>query len=528
MFRQQIPISESIENSHKPVVLNSIRKVLEYFDYLTPDTKIFHNGENETVKLLGSIAGDKKGSDSNTVMNFDNKFFVISETNETEFNTNYGNSLFSNGNIPFWYDNENNVKIRPVTNGTELSIDINAHFNTRQDAINFVNDINLKTTRMGGSVVFSTKLHYPLNPAIFRFVTEVYKLVKEDEKELNFADYFKRCSLSPYTFITNVAGNNGTLVFTKNITDTCVTLNEPTIQKAKVNSGRPGRYEVSFGYKFHWNDVTHWEIEYPFLINQKPLPQEYIPTLKNQYYEPITVYGFTDLMLLDRTEARTRNERTPYVVLSPSYDYYRVSPPDKCSLEIQTLLLLDRDKLKLSHLKHEYKLLNIKENIHLDLGDTLYPFVWKEKYLNLILENKNRMFKPYDFFFRIVIMSGDTPVLPEQLKLTDKGSVYLKRTPNYKEEHRFLLYSNYDFKNYSNDLINWIVDNKETANDILGDMLPWITLPDFEYLNKSEIKDILDKLGNVNYPQNRFLNGMMMMSLVSCNNEIYSDLISGD
>lgn len=522
MFKQQIPIGEITENASKPVIINSLRKVLEYFDLLNPNIKIFHNGENETVKLLGSLYDDKNVSDTNTDMNFIDKFYIVSEVGETEFNSGYGNSLFDNCNLPFWYDKDTGIKIRPISNGTEISVDVNCHFSTRQDAINFVNEINLKRTKMLGSISFSTRVHYPLNMNILSFLVDIYKLKHRDDFCLTFPDFFEQSAVSSFSIITNLIGNHPTFVFDKEISETTIMFNDPTISRTKPNSTRMGRYEVSFAYKFYWNDITHWDLEYPFLINQRPIPSKYVPKLKEQIYKPLSTYGFTELMLQERTPIGTRTHKANYVVMSPTYDYFRYSNRFPYSLEIQVLMLLSKEE----ELGYNYwKIFNINDNIKIEGEDnSIHPFVWDEVIYETLIENREYLFKEREFFFNINILSNQDPILFTQLEMDDEGNIYLLRDPFMKHEHRFMFYTNYDFKNYSERFLKWICDNSGIAHYIIQKMLPWREVPDFTRLACKEIKDIIDDLGKQEYPQRGFCNGMMGLHLIAHNSASFKEI----
>lgn len=466
MIKTTVLAGETYRSTTRPAIFASIKRLLDL--YSLDDSLIYYNGETEISKLVGSLNTDKRGSDNYTDLKNINKLFVLAKVEYSEFNSMYGNSYRQRTHTSVWKDDETLTDITPQYEGRKVEVDINKHFRTRQEAVNFVNKLNTATTTQLADFTFDADIHYPINYSIIDLLTEIYnRLVcggKIDSCEINFGKWFSDNCLVPYTVISNIIGNNKIPVIPRRIEETILQMNSPTVEQI-VKGEYSGRFEVSFSYNFYWQEFIGWELTYPLMVYQKIIPEKYIPMPVKEHNRSQAANRFLENSYMqDIRFGNSKSLHSPYYDKIPSYDPYTAPYQNFLTPKLQITLTVEDVP--------EQILLNLKE---------IPNYSWNPFYLYYLIKYRSRMLILNKSPIHFKVFSGDVQILNSDLTIDDEGNVWLLRNPFMKNQHTFVMYVNYAIRDWDDDAVDDIINFPDDSSVILPDIMPWYRWPD--YLN---------------------------------------------
>lgn len=465
MFVNTVPCGETYQAITRPAILASIEQLLKFYHVNMEACQIYFNGDADVSKLFGTDLGLKRGADGNTDFKNRDKLYIVAEVNDSEFNNGYGNNYRQDTHMAFWHDKETNTSFRPMFKGKIVNVDVNRHFRTRQDAVDFKNAIERVRTQQIGAFTFDAKVHFPVNTTIVELIKTIYdyqvnaKVI--DPVVVPFAKWLFSNAKRAFTIISNLSGKNKILVSPILIENTELILNEPNV--SKVNKGDYlGRYEVSFSYTFYWQEFIGWQFSYPYMVCQQVIPAKFINGIVGQWSRPQTLTGFlerTQMMAL--TQGNEKYLHTPYYNRIPLEDPW--APPQENYMEPKLQVTLS--------------LTNTANQILFNIGE-IPNFKWNPFYLKYILRYRQYIFQKYNCPLTIKIFSNDIQIDYRNLSMDDKGNIILNRLPSIKNIHRAVVYINYDIGLWSEICVsNLLADRKETKT-LIDYIMPWLKIPD--------------------------------------------------
>lgn len=465
MFVNTVPCAETYQAITRPAILASIEQMLKFYHIDMSQCQIYFNGDAEVSKLFGSDLGSKRGADGATDFKNRDKLYIVAEVEDSEFNNGYGNNYRQDTHFAFWHDKETNTAIRPMFKGKVVNVDVNRHFKTRQDAVDFKNTIDRIRTQQMAAFTFDAKVHFPINTSIVELLKVIYTFQVEakeiDGATVTFAKWLFGNAKRALTLISNVAGKNKMLVSPILIENTELILNEPRIGKI-AKGDYLGRYEVSFTYMFYWQEFIGWQFNYPYMVCQRIIPEKFINPVVKQWERPQTLTGSlerTQMMAL--TQGNEKYLHTPYYVRIPLNDPWAPPPENYMEPELQLTLTLD-DK---------------PNQILFNIGQ-IPGFTWNPFYLNYIQRYRNWIFEKYNCPITIKIFSDDVPIHYKNLSMDLQGNVILNRFPSIKNIHRAVVYVNYDIGKWSDICVTNLLGDRKEAKTLIDYIMPWLKIPE--------------------------------------------------
>lgn len=504
LFLAGVNPGETYRSATRPMLFDVINQVLDYFGI--NGAKILINGEAEVPKLLGSNGDDKKSTDLGTDLKLTDKVYVIAEIEPGEFNTGFASSPLMGMTPAVWKDDSIGLHIAPIYRGRVVSMDMNKHFITRQDAVNFINSIETVLDQQVGPFSVDINIHHPLPEGIIQLISECHGLLaKADATDLKFNDYFYKNAKAPMHYVTNPIGNNPMIVVSRRIEGTEILYNAPFIARTKKASDQLGKWEVSFRFQFHWQEHVRWDVHYPAMIYQQPLDNKWMPTVSEKVSRDATDNTFFDLAFMNAI-LKKKLQHLPYYHKFPDFDVWTPPQEDWRSATIQAMLVLK----------------DVEEQLVCDFNE-LPNFKWDLRYLAFIKKYHHRMLKLNSSVMHIRLYSDDIPVDIEGLEFTIEGKLILKRPPTMANTHRAVLFFNYDLNSLDADARADMGLNPDDFNWLLPGMFPWIDIPDLSNMDDKGIKDFLNdsRWGSDMYYNRPFPNGMMAMSIIPMNEQGY-------
>lgn len=472
MLKTFVQAGEIYRNSTRPAIYDSLKSMLKFYG-LDSAAEVFYNGENEIAKLVGSNATDNLRTDTFTDGLFRNKIFIVPTIEPSPFNSGYANSRRTLTERPVWQDEDLGIMVVPSFEGRRITVEVNAHFNDRNKAQEFVNTINYRQANQIADMAFSAYIHLPVNTGILAFLEHAHELlVKNDPTaEPDCPTWFGARCKAPMTTATNAAGNNAEMLVPMRIDNLGVQFEEPRIRLAQ-KAQLVGKYEVALTYFFYFQEFIGWDVEYPLNIYQDEIDAQYIPAVNEQYERGFTNRSNIELAFANQLTPYNRSEHSPYFLCLPKHDPFRKEYQNWMVPVFQVrLAVADVERQELAALS--------------DIPD----IEWNETVMKYILRRHAKAFSHHDTPFLFSTYSSDIKVLPIQLEMNETGSTFLVRPPTMKNTYRLMLDVDMAIRDYSQDFWDDLMKHPEDWG-ILPGIFPWYDWTDWDKKFPQCIDDI--------------------------------------
>lgn len=459
MLKALFDAGETYRNATRPAILDSIYSVLEFYQVREKDLLVYLNGEATDARPMYSSHEDPSRSGQFTDFIYRNKLFAIAEVVNTEFNSGYGNLGRQINNVPLWEDKDTRTYLTPMFEGRKINVDCNAHFNTRQQAMNFRNHLQRIYDLQGANPWFRAHIHYPVPYEFMLLAGHLQQLSIAggySEPDTTYPDWFlQRCTV-PSSVISNAAGNNPIFAMKRRIENSEVILEEPTLALVQKNSEVLGKYEVSFRYSFYWQELINWQVTYPIMVKQQPISADFIVTPYEEEGDKYSPYKFFELQAGDSIKGFDGTKYYEYARY-PLYDpwfppanYDRVEPKVIVNFVVEDV--------------EEQLLFNIAEIPGMEWNPVILKFVLK--YHDLITVRSNLV-------LWLQLYSDDTPVVQEDIRLDEDGNLWLLRKPVIENNYRMVLNIDGMLGMLTSEGKDLIINDDFYRDEVLPVIFPW-------------------------------------------------------
>ncbi|QGY75123.1 hypothetical protein CF8_0109 [Aeromonas phage CF8] len=458
MFNVDVPSSETYKISLRPAVFKTLATIIEYFN-ISQNHKIFFNGEAEVSKLLGGLYNNRRGDDIATDVGYDDKIFVELEEDYSGYNDGLDSESRATPTTPnMWYDPVTKSSLRAVFQNRKYTVTLYKYFKDRNTAQTFHRKIRSAMLSSHQNNLFDMKTHYPIPWRILECFKSIYdKQVKAgvivESPTMNFIKWFRALSELPTDIISNLIGNNDTLVFVQELANNGIDFGDAYF--AKVTKGAYiGKYEVSWNYSFYWNDHAKWEVKYPIQVYQQPMEDEWIPDVFEQNQKELPTSRFMESKLAGLIFRGDPNSTVAYHAL-PRQDNWRPNPINWLSPQMQVLINVDDSP--------EQVLININQ---------LQGFTWNGDFIKWIIKYKDKVTKRAYNPMNFKVYSDDTEVLETQIELRENGDLVLLRPATISNIYRVVFSLDYALRQYTEQCVNDIVSDPEYGQWIINLLFP--------------------------------------------------------
>lgn len=511
MFKVKIPSFETYKIATRPVVLTSLKQMLEYFD-IDLNQKIYFNGEAEVSKLLGGEYNDKRGGDLKTDVGYDNKIFVELERDIGDYNNELDGNTTDDTIPPVWFEPITKSRITPKFSTRIYRITVNKYMKDRVTAERYLENIRAKTFGVNFNSLFDMETHYPVTYPVLQCFKEIFDrliVAKQVPEDTNFIDWMLKNSVIPSGILRNIIGNNPVFVFKQCIEQIGINMENPNM--ATVTSGAYiGKFEVSFQYWFYWSEHKNWIFEYPLQVYQQPMPVEYMPEVFEQNIQSNTNRGF-----FESSAAKAiwgRSEIMPLYHVLPDFDNWRPEPTKWISPQLQIVTNVE----------------DVQEQVLINIKD-IYGFDWDPTFIHYIMKYHDRVTNRHNSPLQFKVYSDETEVLNSQIKLRENGDLVITRPPRMSSIYRVTFNLDYALRLYSEICIKDFLDDPDYMRWIIGILYPHWHIRD-DWGNGGiddwwEIHNGID-VGDGDEIDFYLPYGMMGLTIIAHNSETYQKYIS--
>ena len=432
MLNTFIESEEDYNAFFRPAIMDSIRQVLKFYG-LDSTAQIYYNGENEIAKLVGSNATDDARSTRYTDGIFRNKIFITTEVERHEFNSGDGNQRRMQTELSTWSDDGAlPLILTPAFEGRRIRVAVTAYFNSRQGGRVFVNRMSRLQANQIAAFNISATVHLVINPQIIEFMKVIHgMLVEADPLTPELPDWFDAGCKTPITTISNVAGNQKRMAVPMRLDNIGVYFDEPDTKLAR-RAETFGKYEVTLGYNFFFQEFIGWELNYPLMVYQNQIPDAFIPAPQEKHVElynkrvaPEVAFG-RDLGMLNKSM------QVPYYVKLPAHDPWAWKPRAWLQPIIQARC-------------------SVKDVEHQALGNIfeLPGYDWNPRVKAYMLRRREWAFSDNQTPFIVQVFSNDQRVHTPRMTLDETGVVWLSTPPEMKNTYRVVVCLDWAIRDYT-------------------------------------------------------------------------------
>lgn len=501
MLETFIESEEDYNAFFRPAIHDSIRQVLKFYG-LNSGNQIYFNGENEITPLVGSLATDDVRSTRYTDGVFRNKIFVTAEVEQHAFNSGNSNQRRMETELPTWSDGgELPLILTPSFEGRHINVGVTAYFNSRTLAKQFVNKINRLQANQIAEMNFSATVHLLINPQIIEFFKKVHGLLAQwNPATPELPDWFDAGCKAPITTIANRIGNFARMVQPMKLDNIGIRFNDPETKLAR-KAEVFGKYEVTLGYSFFFQEFIGWELQYPLMVYQSQIPEEFIPAVQEQHKQPFNKRVAPEVAFAASFAFPDRSIQVPYYVKLPEHDPWKWKFQDWIQPVLQARCTVE-----------DVPTPQIGGNIF-----DLPGYVWNEKVKAYMLRRREWAFSHTHTPFLVQVYSGDRKVHAPQLSMDETGLITLSRPPEMKNTYRIVVTLDWAIRDYSDAFWDDIRNNRDDW-PVVESIFPfydWDQYPDGWIHHLDEIRaDIAKGWGRIGH---RINNYMMNLDLVAFN-----------
>lgn len=460
MFKVKIPSFETYKTGLRPAVLASLEQTLKYCD-IDLNHLIFFNNEAEVSKLLGGEYNDKRGSDVNTDLGYDNKIFVELEREMAGYNDELDGNTTDDTVPPVWVEPITGSSITPKYSTRRFNVTVNKYFKDRVTAERFYASLRSKTLSVHQNTEFAVETHYPITYPMMQCYKEIFdRLIaaKQLPEDKDFIDWMMENSTVPSGILRNVIGNNPVFVFKQCIDEIGIHIENPNM--AHVNAGNYiGKYEVSFRYWFFWSEHTEWINRYPIQVYQQPMPEEYIPDVFEKNLEDYPVRRFFESAAAQAVFDYAKDKESKYICL-PRQDNWR--PPPEYWINPQLQVVVNMEDVD------NQVIINIKD---------IHGFDWNQKVIDYIMKYRQKVTKRHANPMQFKVYSDDLQVLESQIELHENGDLVLTRKPTMASIYRVTFNFDFALRLYDEECIEDFLNDPEYTEWIIGILFPQYPWP---------------------------------------------------
>ena len=278
MPRLMIPIDSLEETVGRPVALDISRQLVEA-TRLPSTVQFIYPGDEERVAITGSTI-DNKHSEK-TVFPHEAQI-SLDVTEEVEEDNVLTRAVLYDENKPFFVDQLLGIVIKPVYVHTNVELAFSARFVDKNAAIKWRSEMQNKIAMMRDTLLHKVHYSYIIPVPAIMLLQEIHRL---RENQAGYGDtweeYFKMAKAPNVTALTNVGG----LVERLGVRETQQRIIGQFDFKTEPEKGSKesdsDTWTITFTYKFAYDKPNAIVMEYPLVIHNQMLDQEYRPNRKD-------------------------------------------------------------------------------------------------------------------------------------------------------------------------------------------------------------------------------------------------------
>jgi hypothetical protein len=264
-------LPETTQSVSRPIIFEIVEQVKK-ITCIPPETRIFFPGDSLKMYQPGSSI-DSNNRDAN--LGSDRIIFI--EVVE-KFNEN-GIATAAVGRVEHasvFVDQELGVYISPVYVSSDVEINFKYRTRSKTEAINWINDVEMRAASMRDVNVHGVTYHYLLPMPYLDLIKTVHELRENvaGYQEM-FEEYVVAHSSNRLTLIGDLANKSCSLGISERQTKIYGRFEFGILPEKPERDNDAAVWTVSFTYKFSYEKPVGCDAKYPIMVHNQLLPAEY-------------------------------------------------------------------------------------------------------------------------------------------------------------------------------------------------------------------------------------------------------------
>lgn len=421
MITTEVDLLDTMQTVTRPVVIGVLEDMKKWLK-LPKDVKIIFPGDME--RLMSNNSNLTADENLAVFTEKDQLRVTIQEIPIQEQLLTTAHSEYSAG--PIFMDKNINAQVKPIYVQTKLTINIEATYGTRTEAISWFQSMLTKISRSMDLHLHNLKYHFVFPAAVKYLIRTLYTYQENKYPYGRSIDEYLQDTLHPRTNITSDNGGfNKEIVLNEEQRRIVGYLeNDPIPEKAVREEA--GVYTAQFSYTFSYEKPVSCYLIYPISIHQQLLPHafvdhvlEYYPSQFDGYYQD-QLFG---LSTFDLTIAGDRHHERQHCFHLPPEDIFIPNNYYNWIVPIVTaLVFLEED----NSLK-----INLTDLGLVGLDDDILDFI----------KNSESAYigSPYESMINVTFYENDKIMPGDLLKANRNGDVYYEGSLDPRKEYRIVI-----------------------------------------------------------------------------------------
>ena len=285
MPQKIIPLPDVYETIIRSVAVDAVRQIADVMQ-LPPETKVYLPGRAEAVPMNDGTFG--VCSAGNSVYYDAEERVVVTYDELAEENFTLSTAVYNDENFPVFVNDTQGITIRPVRRFVDFRIDIEYQAPSVVVAQRWLDDQRIRYSAGGAELTMSLEYHYNVPDAIIGLLKGLYDTVQGScwPTELSFKEWLELYWVQPTTDMVTLANTKPVLTVKERQVDVVgwfdFTSTPETPQRVSDNTGA---YQATFSFICRYDRPTHLRVNYPLLMNQRPIPKVFRESPIYQNYQ---------------------------------------------------------------------------------------------------------------------------------------------------------------------------------------------------------------------------------------------------
>jgi hypothetical protein len=270
-IRQTLPdINESV---FRPVILEAVKQIREITN-LPKEARMFFPGESEVSPTPGSEI--ESNHDKTAIFDSD-RYIKIEVTKDYDLDQIYATSVNKGASEPIFHDPNLNISINPLYTPTDVSIQVTYSCPNKTEALRWRNDIRLKLAQRRNINIHTFSYSYCLPPEMWWIIKQVY-VNREAYLGYNesLVEYIRKYTTNRLNLLSTLTGNQAELSISERTTRIQGYFESEDIPSKPEKDNDKGIWNISFTYKFTYDEPYACFMEYPIIVHNDLLPEEMV------------------------------------------------------------------------------------------------------------------------------------------------------------------------------------------------------------------------------------------------------------
>lgn len=407
----------------RPICFDIARQVAEW-TRASNDIPVLFPGEAEVIAQPNSTID----ADQVVKLPSGQKIFIEAEL-EYDENSQLNMAVHQDEHMPYFEDKALGVSLRPVYSPSTIRLNFKLRENDRSAAKRWRDDMRARIARYRGERVHTVNYYYMVPIVYVRLLRKIHEL---RESNAGYGDtasaYIRNHALRELTTMSTMSGTQARLCVKEAQTRVLGNFDFSLPEKEQKDN-ETSAHSISFSYTVRVDIPIATAADFPFLVHQQFIPEEFMPVPEDLRPERVASRASKSMAAFRYFEADVRNrlERETTIRI-PEFNEYRPSDTINDSiLAMAVLTTVEYDS--------EGKLLPL-----LNLADIDENFRYKDEWLEFLRTDHQRLSSRYMAPVYIAVTRGEHFLHPSMYTVTEDLDVVLTRSPDLRQTYYVAMY----------------------------------------------------------------------------------------